>query len=85
MSPKSTANLVKEPGNTRTRIWDKNTKEYGHMRYCPKYFRTDVDTIQETICFFKNNVPKLILHARRAFEFVSLRDDNRNADHCDYS
>jgi len=66
-------------GTIRASVWEKVVQEGGQKRtrhsiQIQKRFCDEQGRWRDTDCFFPTDLPKLELVARKAFEFVSLRD-----------
>ena len=66
-------------GNIQASIWRNEVDKDGqtvvrHSVRIQKQFRNDEGDYQETNYYFRDDIPKLILVAQKAFEFISLSE-----------
>jgi hypothetical protein len=66
-------------GNIQASIWRNEVDKEGqtvvhHSVRIQKQFRNDEDNYQETNYYFREDIPRLILVAQKAFEFISLSE-----------
>ena len=66
-------------GNIQASIWRNEVDKDGHtvVRHSvriQKQFRNDDGDYQETTYYFRDDIPRLILVAQKAFEFISLSE-----------
>jgi len=66
-------------GNIQASIWRNEVDKDGqtvvrHSVRIQKQFRNDEGDYQETNYYFRDDIPRLILVAQKAFEFISLSE-----------
>lgn len=66
-------------GNIQASIWRNEAEKDGqtvvrHSVRIQKQFRNDGGDYQETNYYFRDDIPKLILVAQKAFEFIALSE-----------
>ena len=66
-------------GNIQASIWRNDVDKEGqtvvrHSVRIQKQFRNDDGDYQETNYYFRDDIPRLILVAQKAFEFISLSE-----------
>ena len=66
-------------GNIQASIWRNDVDKDGqtvvrHSVRIQKQFRNDDGDYQETNYYFRDDIPRLILVAQKAFEFISLSE-----------
>jgi hypothetical protein len=66
-------------GNIQASIWRNNVDKDGqtvvrHSVRIQKQFRKDDGDYQETNYYFRDDIPKLILVAQKAFEYIALNE-----------
>jgi hypothetical protein len=66
-------------GNIQASIWRNEVEKEGqivvrHSVRIQKQFRKDEGDYQETNYYFRDDIPRLILVAQKAFEFISLSE-----------
>ena len=81
MSQENSTKPVKDfrAGNIQASVWRNEVDKNGqtvvrHSVRIQKQFRNDDGDYQETNYFFRDDLPKLILVAQKAFEFISLNE-----------
>ena len=65
--------------NIQASVWRKEVEKDGqtvirHSVRIQKQFRNDDGDYQETNYYFRDDIPKLILVAQKAFEFIALTE-----------
>ena len=66
-------------GNCQASIWRNEVEKDGqnivrHSVKIQKQFRNDDGDFQETNYYFRDDLPKLVLVAQKAFEFIALKE-----------
>ena len=74
-------------GNIQASIWRNEVDKDGqtvirHSVRIQKRFRNDDGDYQETNYYFRNDIPRLILVAQKAFEFIAL-SESKDAEETD--
>jgi len=89
MADESTSNSGQRPlkeiriGGISAAIWEKNVEQDGRtasqhsVKICKRYRDKKTNEFKTTEYYFPSDLPKLILAAEKAFEFVSLGDDGQ--------
>lgn len=81
MSQENNTKPIKDfrAGNIQASVWRNEVDKNGqtvvrHSVRIQKQYRNDDGDYQETNYFFRDELPKLILVAQKAFEFISLNE-----------
>ena len=86
MSQQNDSKPIKDfrAGNIQASVWRNEVQKDGQtvVRYSvkiQKQFRKDDGNYQETNYYFRDDIPRLILVAQKAFEFIAL-NENKDAE-----
>ena len=81
MSQQNDSKPIKDfrAGNIQASVWRNEVQKDGQtvVRYqvkIQKQFRKDDGNYQETNYYFRDDIPRLILVAQKAFEYISLNE-----------
>ena len=87
MSQENSAKPIKDfrAGNIQASVWKNEVDKNGrtvvrHSVRIQKQYRNDDGDYQETNYYFRDDLPKLILVAQKAFEFVSLNESKETEE-----
>jgi len=72
-------------GNIQASVWRNEADKDGqtvvrHSVRIQKQFRNDGGDYQETNYYFRDDIPKLILVAQKAFEFIALSESKESEE-----
>jgi len=87
MSQQNSSKPIKDfrAGNIQASLWEKRVEQHGQnvIRYSvriQKQFRKEDGNYENTEYYFRDDLPKLILVAQKAFEYIALKTSKDSED-----